>query len=114
MTGVQTCALPICGVVIGAGRLALVVASALLAPALACAADIETRDFFVFVSGKRSGEVHMTIHRKDKGLVGGIHHQQGNGYARGGNVHVTAGGGSGLGRLERTKIAEKVPDKTEV
>jgi hypothetical protein len=49
--------------------LVLGLGSALLAPAAVCAADIETRDFTVFVSGKRSGEVHMTIHRKDKGLV---------------------------------------------
>jgi hypothetical protein len=33
------------------------------------AADIETRDFNVLVSGKRSGEVHMTIHRQDNGQV---------------------------------------------
>jgi hypothetical protein len=31
------------------------------------AADIETRDFTVTVSGKLAGEVHMTIHRKEDG-----------------------------------------------
>ncbi|MFQ3651717.1 MAG: DUF6134 family protein [Gemmataceae bacterium] len=29
------------------------------------AADIETRDFAVFVGGKAAGEVHMTIHKQD-------------------------------------------------
>lgn len=33
------------------------------------AADIETRDFTVFVSDKQAGEVHMTIHRQDNGLI---------------------------------------------
>jgi hypothetical protein len=33
------------------------------------AADIETRDFVVLVSGKPAGEVHMTIHRQDNGQV---------------------------------------------
>jgi hypothetical protein len=32
---------------------------------LAQAADIETRDFAVFVGGKAAGEVHMTIHKQD-------------------------------------------------
>ena len=40
----------------------------LQAPA-ARAADIETRDFVVRVSGKPAGEVHMTIHRQDNGQV---------------------------------------------
>jgi len=33
------------------------------------AADIETRDFAVTVSGKPAGDVHMTIHRQDDGSV---------------------------------------------
>jgi hypothetical protein len=33
------------------------------------AADIETRDFAVLVSGKLSGEVHMTIHKQDNGSI---------------------------------------------
>jgi hypothetical protein len=45
-------------------------ALALLAPAAgARAADIETRDFTVFVGARRCGEVHMTIHRQDNGLI---------------------------------------------
>src|SRR4051794_2568449 len=46
-------------------------AGALLAlgGAEARAADIETRDFAVFVSGKPAGEVHMTIHRQDDGSI---------------------------------------------
>ena len=33
------------------------------------AADVETRDFTVLISGKPSGEVHMTIHRQDDNSV---------------------------------------------
>jgi len=33
------------------------------------AGDSETRDFTVRVGGKHAGEVHMTIHRKDGGVV---------------------------------------------
>lgn len=33
------------------------------------AADIETRDFVVLVSGKVAGDVHMTIHRQDDGTI---------------------------------------------
>ncbi|MGL4552292.1 MAG: DUF6134 family protein [Gemmataceae bacterium] len=35
----------------------------------ALAADIETRDFAVLIGGKAAGEVHMTIHKQDDGLV---------------------------------------------
>jgi hypothetical protein len=42
--------------------------SALTAPA-ARAADAETRDFAVFVSGKPVGEVHLTIKRQDDGTT---------------------------------------------
>ncbi|MFM7148329.1 MAG: DUF6134 family protein [Gemmataceae bacterium] len=35
----------------------------------AFAADIETRDYTVQVSGKVGGEVHMTIHRQDNGMI---------------------------------------------
>ena len=46
------------------------VAFVLFLPAPAAkAADIETRDFIVRVSGKPAGEVHMTIHRQDNGQV---------------------------------------------
>jgi len=45
---------------------ALLLASSLHA---APAAESETRDFAVLVSGKASGEVHMTIHKKDTGEV---------------------------------------------
>jgi hypothetical protein len=41
----------------------------LLAPAPATAADIEVRDFVVWVDGKRGGEYHMTINRQDDGSV---------------------------------------------
>jgi hypothetical protein len=40
-----------------------------VAGAPARAADIETRDFAVMVSGKPSGEVHMTIHKQDNGSI---------------------------------------------
>jgi hypothetical protein len=33
------------------------------------AADLETRDFTVFVDGKRRGDAHMTIHRQDDGTT---------------------------------------------
>ena len=51
-----------------------------------------------------------------RGLAGPKFHQQGVGYRdRGGPVPTeTAGGGSGLGRLERGKLAAKVPAKTEI
>jgi hypothetical protein len=53
-----------------AWRVVLLVGPALLGPASAArAADIETRDFTVFVGGKRSGEAHMTIHRQDNGMI---------------------------------------------
>lgn len=53
------------------GRRAAWLAVALLALAglRARAAEIETRDFVVFVGGKSAGEVHMTIHRQDDGAV---------------------------------------------
>ena len=47
----------------------LLLGLALLAPARAAAADIETRDFHVTVDGKHGGDVHMTIHRQDDGTV---------------------------------------------
>jgi hypothetical protein len=40
-----------------------------LLPPSAHAADVETRDFDVLVDGKPSGEVHMTIHRQDNGVI---------------------------------------------
>ena len=39
---------------------------ALLSP-VAAAAEVETRDFSVFVDGKPSGDVHMTINKQDDG-----------------------------------------------
>lgn len=47
----------------------LAVALFALAGSAARAADIETRDFVVFVAGKSGGEVHMTIHRQDDGSI---------------------------------------------
>ena len=35
----------------------------------ATAAEVETRDFTVLVSGRPSGEAHMTIHRRDDGSI---------------------------------------------
>jgi hypothetical protein len=49
---------------------------------------------------------------RDPALVGGIHHQQGKGYARGGSVK--GGSGSGLGRLRNSRAAGKIPAKTEL
>jgi hypothetical protein len=40
-----------------------------VAGAASRAAEIETRDFMVQVSGKPAGEVHMTIHKQDNGAV---------------------------------------------
>ena len=53
----------------GAFRWLLGLGLALLAPAWAAAADIETRDFRVTVDGKHGGDAHMTIHRQDDGTV---------------------------------------------
>jgi hypothetical protein len=49
----------------------LVVASVVLSlgAAPAGAADVETRDFAVFVDGKEAGKVHMTINPQDDGSV---------------------------------------------
>lgn len=46
-----------------------VLAAFVVTGASARAADIETRDFQVFVSDKPAGEVHMTIHRQDNGII---------------------------------------------
>jgi hypothetical protein len=51
-----------CRPVLGATLLLIVVGAA-------HAADIETRDFTVLVSGKRVGEAHMTIHKQDNGQI---------------------------------------------
>jgi hypothetical protein len=55
----------------GAWRALWVMALAVVAGASAPvrAADIETRDFTVLVSGKPAGEVHMTIHKQDNGTI---------------------------------------------
>ena len=48
------------------------IAAALLVMAVAGsarAADVETRDFTVLISGKPSGEVHMTIHSQEDASV---------------------------------------------
>ena len=48
------------------------IAAALLVLAVAGsarAADVETRDFTVLISGKPSGEVHMTIHRQEDASI---------------------------------------------
>ncbi len=47
----------------------LAIGMLLLADKQLRAADIETRDFVVFVSSKAAGEVHMTIHRRDDGTI---------------------------------------------
>jgi hypothetical protein len=44
-------------------------------------------------------------------LAGSTYRNVGKGYAAGGSVK--GGAGSGLGRLRNTRIAAKVPDKTE-
>jgi hypothetical protein len=41
----------------------------LLAPGLLTAADVEVRDFVIWVDGKRGGEYHMTINRENDGTV---------------------------------------------
>jgi hypothetical protein len=51
------------------GTTAAILAVVALAGAPARAADIQTRDFTVLVSGKLAGEVHMTIHKQDTGAV---------------------------------------------
>jgi Domain of unknown function (DUF6134) len=52
------------------GRLfALALVLSVLAAPAARAADAETRDFAVFVSGKPVGEVHLTIKRQDDGVT---------------------------------------------
>jgi hypothetical protein len=61
---------------------------------------------------KDGGFVPKNQDSKDRALVGGIHHQQGKGYARGGSVK--GGSGSGLGRLRNSRTAAKVPAKTEL
>jgi hypothetical protein len=47
----------------------LCLGAALLAPFAARAADVEVRDFVIWVDGKRGGEYHMTINRQDDGSV---------------------------------------------
>lgn len=54
------------GTVWGAGLVMAVLA--LVCPPVR-AADIETRDFIIYVAGKPAGEVHMTIHRQDNGHI---------------------------------------------
>ncbi len=53
----------------GVALLTLTLLSLAGARAPAFAAEIETRDFAVLVAGKPAGEVHMTIHRQDNGLI---------------------------------------------
>jgi hypothetical protein len=56
-----------CGIIFG---WVVVVACAVLTPGDATAApEVETRDFSVFVDGKPSGDVHMTINKQDDGSV---------------------------------------------
>ena len=50
------------------GRLVVALAALALC-AGARAADVETRDFAVFVDAKKAGDVHMTINRQDDGAV---------------------------------------------
>lgn len=59
-----------CGhTIAGRGVVLAAVVLATLAVGAGRAADIETRDFQVTVSGKPAGEVHMTIHRQDNGVI---------------------------------------------
>lgn len=53
---------------------------------------------------------------KDRALAGEVYHHEGKGYARGGSVgHAPVGGaGSGMGRLRKSRMAAKVPAKTEL
>ena len=51
------------------GGLWLAVASLAMLAGSGSAADIETRDFAVLVSGKTAGEVHMTIQKQESGAV---------------------------------------------
>lgn len=48
---------------------------------------------------------------RDPGLIGPKYHDWGEGYARGGLV---GGAGSGLGRIRKSRVAAKVPAKTEL
>ena len=70
---------------------------------------------------KRGGSVHDDVQKsRDHGMAGEKYHQQGVGYrAAGGTVkpHVgplEGGAGSAMGRLRKTRAAEKIPDKTEL
>jgi hypothetical protein len=58
------------------------------------------------------GFVPKNQESKDRGLAGTVYHQQGKGYASGGSVR--GGAGSGPGRLRNSRIAAKVPAKTEL
>ena len=54
----------------GAHRWWFVVASAALCLGVrAGAAEVETRDFTVYVDSKKAGDVHMTINRQDDGAI---------------------------------------------
>ena len=46
-----------------------VVVSAVLCLAGRAAAEVETRDFTVYVDSKKAGDVHMTINRQDDGVT---------------------------------------------
>jgi hypothetical protein len=59
-----------CGLsLLGCGVVLAGVLLGILATGTGRAADIETRDFQVTVAGKHAGEVHMTIHRQDNGVI---------------------------------------------
>lgn len=58
-----------CGPVNTSRRVLVVALTLVYCTTSARAADIETRDFTVTVSGKAAGEVHMTIHKHDDGKI---------------------------------------------
>jgi hypothetical protein len=66
-------------------------------------------------AGKRAsgGVVNPGHNQKARGLLGSKYYNEGRGYADGGVVNTSGGAAGGLGRLRKTKLAAKVPDKTE-
>ena len=56
-------------VVNGGMRWCLVASATLFLGARAGAAEVETRDFTVYIDAKKAGDVHMTINRQDDGTT---------------------------------------------
>ena len=61
---------------------------------------------------KGGGFVPKNQDSKDPGLTGTTYHNLGKGYASGGSVK--GGSGSGYGRLRNSRVAARVPAKTEL